>query len=290
MKIKYITIIFLFSLLSCGRFGNEEKPKDSKDRIVSAAKQYTEIMYALGIGDKLVAVDISSTYPPEAKKLPTVGYHMHLSFEGIMAAKPTLILESGGKFSIGPEHVVRQLKALNIPTKEFENKADDIESTKALIAEIANYFNSNEHVADINNKLDADMEKAKANRMRYDDTVKVVVIHYGQSMNVYMAVGGNSVAAKMIEWAGGKIVVNENGMAKITSPEMIAKANPDVILLTDFGYDKLGSMEKIMELPGVALTNAAKNNRIYRIEEHDLIYLGPRTGENVLRLQQLIHK
>ncbi len=290
MKIRYISVLFLITFISCGRFGNEEKTSDSEERIVSAAKQYTEIMYALGVGDKLVAVDISSTYPPEVKKLPTVGYHMHLSFEGIMATKPTLLLERGGKFSIGPEHVVRQLKELKIPTKEFENKADDIESTKALITEMASFFNSNDKVDAINKKLDADMEKAKAERMKYDDTVKVVVIHYGQAMNVYMAVGGNSVAAKMIEWAGGKIPVNENGMARITSPEIIAKANPDVILLTDFGYDKLGSMDKIIELPGVSLTNAAKNGKIYRVEEHDLIYLGPRTGENVLKLQQLIHQ
>jgi iron complex transport system substrate-binding protein len=45
-----------------------------------------------------------------------------------------------------------------------------------------------------------------------------------------------------------------------------------------------------MELPGVAGTKAAKNGRIYRVEEHDLVYLGPRTGSNTLMLQQLIHQ
>lgn len=286
------TIYFLVAILitACGRFGNQEKQAQPKTRIVSAAKQYTEIMYALGVGNQLVAVDVSSTYPPEAKKLPTVGYHMHLSFEGIMATKPTLLLEHGGKYSIGPEHVVRQLKELNVPMKEFESKAKNIESTKELIAEMGAYFHKEDRVDSLCEKLDADMALAKANREKYQDTVKVVVIHYGQAMNVYMAVGGNSVAAQMIEWAGGKIPINENGMARITSPEIIAKANPDVILLTDYGYDKLGNMDKIMELPGVALTNAAKNKRIYRVEEHDLIYLGPRTGEIVLKLQDLIHQ
>jgi len=79
-----ISIVLLFLLSSCGRFSNEEKKEEQTNRIVSAAKQYTEIIYALGIGDKLVAVDISSTYPPEVKELPTIGYHMHLSFEGII--------------------------------------------------------------------------------------------------------------------------------------------------------------------------------------------------------------
>jgi iron complex transport system substrate-binding protein len=81
----------------------------------------------------------------------------------------------------------------------------------------------------------------------------------------------------------------EKGMLQL-SPEIITKADPDVILLTDFGYDKLGTMDKIKELPGIAGTKAAKNNRIFRIEEHDLVYLGPRTGENTLLIQKLIHQ
>jgi iron complex transport system substrate-binding protein len=72
------------------------------------------------------------------------------------------------------------------------------------------------------------------------------------------------------------------------SAEVIAKADPDVILLTDFGYDKLGSLDQIKTLPGVAGTKAAKNNRIFRVEEHDMVYVGPRTGEIVSNLQSLI--
>jgi iron complex transport system substrate-binding protein len=78
---------------------------------------------------------------------------------------------------------------------------------------------------------------------------------------------------------------------KDLSPEIVAASDPDVILLTDFGYDRLGgSTEKIKELPGVTSTKAFKNNRIFRIEEHDLVYLGPRTGKNVLLIQKLIHQ
>ena len=74
------------------------------------------------------------------------------------------------------------------------------------------------------------------------------------------------------------------------SAELIAQADPDVILLTDFGYDKLGSLDEIKKLPGLSTTKAAKSNRIYRVEEHDMVYIGPRTGTNVLRLQELIHQ
>jgi len=53
---------------------------------------------------------------------------------------------------------------------------------------------------------------------------------------------------------------------------------------------RLGSKEAIAgNLPGVSTTRAVKSGRVHRVEEHDLVYIGPRTGENVLKLQELIH-
>lgn len=279
----------LFLACACGRFSNEDKKKDHDQRIISAAKQYTEIMYALGAAEDLVAVDVSSTYPPQTAKLPTIGYHMHLSAAGILSMKPTLFLHHGGKWSIGPEQVVRKLKRLKIPMKTFETKTTDIASTKKLIQEMGKYFGKEERADSLCLKLDADMKKALAHTKQYDDTVSVVAIHFGRATNMYLVEGKNSVAGQMIRWAGAEIVVDNLGMAPIVSPEIIAKANPDVILLTAFGYDRLGSKEAVIkQLPGVGLTNAAKTGRIYRVEAHDLIYYGPRTGENVLKLQKLL--
>ena len=69
----------------------------------------------------------------------------------------------------------------------------------------------------------------------------------------------------------------------------MATANPDIIIATDYGFDKMGGEENFKTVPGVALTNAAKNNRIYRFEEHDIVYFGPRTGENVMKLMKLFY-
>lgn len=75
------------------------------------------------------------------------------------------------------------------------------------------------------------------------------------------------------------------------SPEIVAQANPDVILVTDYGFDRAGgSLDQIKALPGVATSNAAKNNRIYRIEENELLYFGPRTGENIEKVAAVIHQ
>jgi iron complex transport system substrate-binding protein len=94
----------------------------------------------------------------------------------------------------------------------------------------------------------------------------------------------------MVELAGGKMAIQKPGMQRMASPEIIAESNPQVILMTEYGFDRLGTAEQAKTLPGVAATDAAKNNRIYRIPEHELMYFGPDTGENILKLAKLIHQ
>ncbi|MEO6347167.1 MAG: ABC transporter substrate-binding protein [Aquaticitalea sp.] len=286
---KKILFIFLIASLvnSCGRFKNEDEKKANKVRVVCISKQYSEIIYALGAEKDIVAVDVSSTYPPEIKKLPTIGYHRALSAEAILAMKPTMILEDN---NIGPEHVVKQLQDLKIPMKEFGQYETTIAGTDSLIREMGRYFDKKETAEKLCEKLDDDMERALKNTDLFSENPKVLVIHFGQANNVYLVMTKQSNAGKLIEWAGGIMAVDGDRGIMQLSPEIVAQSNPDVILLTDYGYDRLGSNEQISSLPGIASTKAFKNNRIYRVEEHDMVYFGPRTGENVLKLQHLLHK
>jgi iron complex transport system substrate-binding protein len=278
--------LVLAMLSGCGRFDNKENKEAAEERIVCVSKQYNEIIYALGAEKNIVAVDISSVYPPQIKKLPTVGYHRALSLEGMMAAKPTLIMHDN---NIGPEHVTKQLQDLKIPMKVFNTKGDNIDSAKALMHEMGAYFHKEKEADSLCAMLDNDMQKALEAAKQYSDHPKVLVIHFGQASNVYLVMSKKSTGGKMVEWAGGEMAIDgEKGMKQL-SAEVVSQSDPDVILLTDFGYDRLGSAEKIKELPGVGSTKAAKNGRIYRVEEHDLVYIGPRTGANVLNLQKLIH-
>ncbi|MGV3541159.1 MAG: heme/hemin ABC transporter substrate-binding protein [Rufibacter sp.] len=289
MKKYLILACASLTLFSCERFKNKDQKQENTERLVSVSKQHTEIMYALGAERNLVAVDVSSTYPEEAKKLPTVGYHRALSLEGLVAAKPTLLIHDG-PVSIGPEHVVRQLEQLKIPMKQFAANGVTLDSVKLLFQEMGTYFHREKQADSLARKLDADMQLALENAKKYAQKPKVLIIHYGQANNVYLVMTGKSTAAKMVDWAGGAMAVaGERGMKQL-SAEVVAQSNPDVILLTDFGYDRLGSKQRISELPGITATNAFKSGRIYRVEEHDLVYLGPRTGQNVLALQKLIHQ
>ncbi|MBP9924884.1 MAG: ABC transporter substrate-binding protein [Cyclobacteriaceae bacterium] len=287
MRISNLVYVFLILLIGCGRFSSKDQKKENEVRIVCLSKQYNEIIYELNAQKNLVAVDLSSTYPPEIKELPTVGYHRALSTEGILSMKPTLIIHDN---NVGPEQVMKQMEALKIPMMVFNTKGNDIASAKALVTEMGKYFGKEKAADSLNAKLDGDIKLAEEALAKYTEKPKVVVIHYGRANNVYLTMTENSTTADLIRMAGGTIpITGERGMMQLSS-EVVAKSDPDVILLTDYGYDRLGSPEEIKSLPGVAGTRAATNNRIYRVEEHDMVYLGPRTGEVILMLQELIHR
>jgi iron complex transport system substrate-binding protein len=284
MRNKLFWSLLALSLLACNRFG-KKKEASGKERIVCVSKQLTEFLFALGAGDRIVGVDVSSTYPEEAKKKTTVGYHRHLSAEGIASLDPTLVVHQG---DVAPAEVNSQLADLKIPVKVYP-AANTLDSAKIVLSLLGKELGK-EHVADsLNESLDADLAAAAQEVSRYPSKPRVLVIHFGQQRNQYFVIGTRGAAKKMIELAGGLQAADTSGFRNL-SPEVIVKLQPDVILATDFGFDRLGSVEKFLELPGLSLTPAAKTGKIYRVEEHDLLYFGPRTGKNIKTLAALIHR
>src|ERR1041385_8463846 len=292
-------IILLFACVavcatSCSRFHNA--PTDAKDaRYVVISPIYNEIIWALGAQNTVVGIDLSTTYPPEVKSVQTVGYHRALSAEGILSLHPTAVINDG---NIGPPQVVQQLQQLNIPLKTFAAKNDSFDGTKALIREMGAYFHKESRAEELCKTMDAQRAASLEKVKQYTDHPRVAVIHFGRASNVYLVVGkggggdGGGVS-QMIELAGGEMAGDSSGrgMQRMESPEILAQANPDVILMTDYGYDRLnGSLDQIKALPGVATSNAARNGRIYRIEENVLNYFGPRSGENIGKVAAIIHQ
>jgi iron complex transport system substrate-binding protein len=281
-----IILSTIFLLAACGQ--PTDKPNDRQGlRIVSVSKQLTEIIFAVGGDTALVGRDISSTWPPAAKKITAVGYHRALNPEGIVSLNPTAVWNDG---NWGPQPTIEQLKKLGIPLRQFDG-GNTIDSTKLLIRRIAAEFHNEKAGDSLCSRLDSEMARADSLRKAYagQPPLRVLVIHFGQAANQYFVLNHRGIQQQMLDWAGAVNAADTAQKWKNLSAEVIAQAQPDVILATDYGFDLQGSVEKFSRLPGVSLSPAAKNNRIYRIEEHDLVYLGPRTGRNVYNLIRLIH-
>ena len=288
MKKIFLLLSISFILFSCGRFGNKEKDSDRDMRIVCVSKQLNEMIFELGKGHDIVAVDLSSTYPDSAKLLPNVGYHRMLNAEGIISMKPDLVLHDN---DMGPANVLPQLEKAGLNIKAFIG-GRTIDSTKLMLKQLADFFGVPDRADSLNKKLDTDIKKAKdaLSLINIKDTPTVMVIQFGRATNSFFVMSERGgVADKMIQMARGKPSHYDAKGARQISPEAMATANPDIIIATDYGFDKMGGEENFKTVPGVALTNAAKNNRIYRFEEHDIVYFGPRTGDNVMKLMKLFY-
>ena len=276
-------------MAACGRFGKKESGAKGEQRIVCLSKQLTEMMFAIGEGHNIVACDLSSTFPDSAKMLITVGYHRALNPEGIISMEPTLVIHSN---DIGPETVLPQITKAGLNIKAFGG-ANTIDSAKLLLTELGNYFGVKHRSDSVIQKMEADLKLAAAALQKINpaDTPKVMIIHFGRANNVYFVMSGrNGVGDKIIALAGGRAARYDAKGARQISAEAVAEANPDIIIATDFGYDQMGSMDKFISgVPGVSLTNAGRNKKIVRFEEHDLVYFGPRSGQNIIKLMQLLH-
>lgn len=257
-------------------------------RVVSVSKQINEYLYDIHAESVLVARDLTSIYPPQIKSLPSVGYHRALSAEGIISMKPTMFLNDG---NLGPEAVVGQVQKVGIPIVTMLPGSTQ-DSAQLLMTNLGKQFH-HEHQADsVIAVWRASMDSALADTMQWAGKPKprVMVMHMGQIANSYLALKRGSPADQMIQWAGGVNAIDSvGGMLRLT-PELIAKAAPDIIIATDVGFDRLGSADKFAAMPGVALTPAGKNKRIYRVDETEVMYYGPRTAATIKKLAGWFHQ
>lgn len=255
--------------------------------MVAVSKQINEFLYEIGAESVLVARDLTSIYPAAITRLPSVGYHRALSAEGIISMRPTMLLTDG---NLGPDAVVEQVKKVGIPVV-IMSPGNTVDSAQALMAELGERFGRREAADSVIARWKQDMAEALADSARWAGAPKprVLVMHFGQLNNSYLALKRGSAADRIIGWAGGVNAIDSvGGMLRLT-PELIARAAPDVIIATDVGFDRVGSAQKFAELPGVALTPAAKNGRIHRVDETDVMYFGPRTPASIRRMAGWLH-
>lgn len=258
---------------------------DDISNVATLGGVFTETVYALGAEDHIGAVDASSFYPPEAlEEKPNFGYYRFLSAEPVLAQAPSLII---GNEETGPPEVVQQLRDAGVPILLLPDN-NDVQAARDLITTLGRIFGREAEATALVEQLDADVAAAEA--LVASATSHPRVLFVLQPPDAPMLVSGEiSAAGSMISLAGGEHVFpGFPGYIPMT-PEGIVNAAPDVILTTDASLERLGGREAFMELPGVAQTPAAENDRVYAMEDLYLMGFGPRTGQAIADLAMLLH-
>ena len=265
-------------------YGNEVVIEDAS-RIITVGGAVTEIVYDLGLGDRIVAVDTSSIYPPEAEDLPQIGYLRFLSSEPILALDPTLIIATE---DAGPPEAVDQLERSGV-TFLMVPAEDTLDGAVEKIRTIAAALDVVESGEALVESMQADIDTALALQAQVETVPRVAFIFAGSAVAL-SAAGQDTGADEMIRLAGAEnAITGYEGHMPINAEAMVAAA-PDIILTTSLSVERVGGIENFLELPGVAQTPAAENGLIIdTLDELYLIGFTPRLGQAILDLTYLLH-
>lgn len=252
-------------------------------RIVSIGGPVTEIVYALGAGGEVVGVDTSSTYPEQAGRLPQVGYQRRLSAEGVLSLQPDVVLATS---DAGPPAALEQLKAV---VRVVEIPAVySIAGAEAKIRLIARILGREAQGEQLVAALHRDLAAAQAllDKVRTQPTVLFL---YARGLGTLYVSGTGTAADAMIRLAGGVNAVTEYEDFKPFTSEAVVAAAPEVLLMLERGLDSVGGVEGLLKLPGMALTEAARQQRIVAMDDLYLSGFGPRLGAAIRDMTILLH-
>ena len=253
-------------------------------RIVSLGGGVTETVFALGQGKNVVAVDVSSLYPPQALAKPKVGYVRQTSAEGIASLKPDLVI---APTYLGPPAVATQLKEAGLRL-EMVPEAKSIEGALKRIRAVGKILNKSAEADTLVASIQSRITEAKAyTKDKTPARVLFIFVHGGTAMQV---AGKNTTANIMIQSAGAVNVVTEFEGYKPISAEALLAAKPDIILATTRGLKAIGGPDGLWASPGLSLTPAGKKKALIVMDDLKLLGFGPRMGDAILELAKSIYK
>jgi iron complex transport system substrate-binding protein len=278
-------LVALLAVVGC----HEAQSANAVDlsRVVCVSKQINEFIFDIGAQSHLVGRDLTSIYPPQITSIPSVGYHRALSAEGITSLRPTLLLTDG---NVGPDAVLDEVRKVGIPVLTLP-PGSSLDSAEQLMTDLGRRFGRSGTADSLVAQWKAGMDSVFADTAQWSGKPRprVLVMHLGQIANTYLGVTGQGPTTQIIRWAGGVNAIDTAGNMKRLTPEIIARSAPDIILATDVGFDRLGSVDAFRKMPGVDITPAGRAGKIYRINETEVMYFGPRTPATVRKLEAILH-
>ncbi|MGQ0594963.1 MAG: heme/hemin ABC transporter substrate-binding protein [Gammaproteobacteria bacterium] len=253
-------------------------------RIVAVGGELTEIVYALGAEARLVGVDTTSRWPAAARALPKVGYMRNLSAEGVLSLAPTLVLCTT---HAGPPVILSQLREAGVPLLILPAEPN-VAGAEAKIRGVAGALGLETQGEAMVRTLRSRVERALAGIPA--GAGPRVLFLMGLQQGALIAAGAGTSAQAMIELAGGTNALRGFSGYRPISPEALAQARPEVLLVPEHALGAMGGAEGILSRPGIEVTCAGRNRRLVFMDGLYLLGFGPRLGEAVTDLAQALRE
>lgn len=247
-----------------------------------------EIVFSLGLGDRVVGRDISTTFAA-ARDLPLVTVNGHdLSAEGILQLDPTVVLADD---SIGPPEVFEQLRSAGIPVVMVD-PGQTLDGVETHIRQVAAALGVTEAGDRLIERTHAEIEAATAAVVAPSEPLRIAFLYLRGSAGISLITGEGAGPDAMIEAIGAIDAGTElgiEGFKPITSEALIAAA-PDVILVLTDSLASVGGVKGLLGVPGIAQTPAGEQGRIVDMDDGVLLNFGTRTGAAISALAKAVYE
>ncbi|WP_297714280.1 ABC transporter substrate-binding protein [Clostridium sp.] len=259
------------------REGNEFNVPKEVNTIISTAPSNTEVLVALGLADKLVAVDkYSADVEGISEDLPKIDFR-NPDAEAIIALNPDIVIASGHN-KAGDEDPFALIKEAGIPVAYIPSSYS-IDGIYGDIEFIASLTDTEKEGKDLINSMKKEVEAIKA----IGDTItdkKNIYFEIGAGSGLY-TFGNETFLNEMIETIGATNIFGEENSWITVTPEAVIDANPDVILANTPGTNEAGltAVEDIKSREGWDTITAVKNSDVYQIDKNS----SSRSSQNIIK-------
>ncbi len=253
--------------------------KARPQRIISLAPNVTEILFALGLGSRIVGVTSYCDFPEEAKNREKIGDTLHPNLERIVALRPDLVVVTTAS---QVEELVRHLDQLSIPV--YVSNPRTVREVALSIRQLGEVTGNEKEAAAIAGEMERRIEGVE-NRVR---NLSRPSVFYILQTGPLITAGRNTFINDLITLAGGRSISGEEtaDYPQFSRETVIARA-PEVIVVPASHGSALVSEE---ELRGAfAVTPAIRFNRIVQVNPDWVDRPGPRIVEGLEQLAQGIH-
>ena len=253
------------------------------DRIVSLAPSNTEILFALGLGDKVVGVTDYCNYPDEAKKKPSIGGFSTVNIEAVVALEPDLLLATERH----SKTVIPALENLGYTIVALSPKTlDGVIESIALVGEITG---AQKEASQLTGTLQKRIDNVKSitTDIEQDKKPRVLYLTWHDPL---MTAGTGTLANDVITTAGGINIAGDISGDNTISLETVIDRNPQTIIASvGMGTGEDLPWQYVQTEPRLKITDALKNEQLYKIDG-DLIHrAGPRIVDALEIMAQFFH-
>lgn len=259
-------------------------------RIISISPSSTEILFALGVGDKVVGVTDYCNYPYNfaawvaAGNMTSIGGFSTPNMEAIASLKPDLIITTG---TLNDENaVIWRNMGYNVLALDPTNLNGVLQDIVLVGRATDSNAKATQIVNDLTSRINAVAEKVAG------VTVKPKV-YYEIWYDPIMSIGGTAWENELIQRAGGvNVFADQSEKYFVTSSEAVINKNPEVILLPSshgLGAPFWGTIEQVKARAGWSSINAVKNNNLNDIDSDTIARAGPRVADAIEMLAKIFH-